>query len=93
MFAAAPEWWPAATAAITLRFASAYVVSRAVARARIDWLLLPVEDVVAFLFWISGFFGSTIDWRGRRYRVHPDGRFELAVDHAPVTAVSIPDEP
>jgi ceramide glucosyltransferase len=93
MFAAAPEWWPAAIAAIALRFASAYVVSRAVARARIDWLLLPVEDVVAFLFWISGFFGSTIDWRGRRYRVHPDGRFELAVDHAPVTAVSIPDEP
>ena len=89
--AAAPRWWPAAMAAVTLRFASAYVMSR-VARARIDWLLLPVEDVIAFLFWTSGFFGSTIDWRGRQYRVHADGRFELAVDHAAV-AVSIPDEP
>jgi ceramide glucosyltransferase len=78
-------------AAVALRFASAYVVSRAVVRARLDWLL-PVEDVVAFLFWISGFFGTTIDWRGRRYHVHADGRFELAVDHAAV-AVSIPDEP
>jgi ceramide glucosyltransferase len=92
MFAAAPEWWPAAMAAVMLRMASACVVSR-VARARIDWLLLPVEDVVAFVFWIAGFFGSTIDWRGRRYLVHSDGRFELAADHAPVTAVSIPDEP
>jgi ceramide glucosyltransferase len=92
MCAVAPEWWPAAMAAVSVRFASAYVVSRVVARARINWLLLPVEDVVAFLFWISGFFGSTIEWRGRRYRVHSDGRFELAVDHAPVTAVSIPDE-
>jgi ceramide glucosyltransferase len=90
--AAVPAWWPAAMAAVALRFASAYVVSRAVVRARIDWLLLPVEDVVAFLFWISGFFGRTIEWRGRRYHVHADGRFELAVDHAAV-AVSIPDEP
>src|ERR1700735_2215699 len=32
--AAAPRWWPAAMAAVTLRFASAYVMSR-VARARI----------------------------------------------------------
>jgi ceramide glucosyltransferase len=90
--AAVPAWWPAAMAAVALRFASAYVVSRAVVRARIDWLLLPVEDVVAFLFWISGFFGRTIEWRGRRYHVHADGRFELAVDHAAV-AVSIPVEP
>ena len=93
MFAIAPEWWPAAMAAIMIRITSAYVVSRVV-RSRIDWLLLPVEDVLGFTFWLSGFFGSTIAWRGRRYRVHADGRFELAVDHAPVvTAVTIPDEP
>jgi len=84
--AARPEWWPAATAAVALRLAAALVVSRTVAHARIHWLLLPVEDVVAFLFWISGFFGSTIEWRGRRYRVHADGRFDLLTAATPVVA-------
>jgi ceramide glucosyltransferase len=91
--AAVPELWPAATAAIALRMTSAWVMSRNVVRARIDWLLLPVEDVAAFLFWIAGFFGSTIDWRGRRYRVHTDGRFELVTSVTPVATVTVPDEP
>ncbi len=71
----APEWWPAALAAWTMRSIAAYVVSARVLRARIDWLLLPIEDLAAFGFWIAGFFGNTIVWRGRRYRLHSDGRF------------------
>ena len=43
----------------------------------VSWTLLPVQDLLSFLFWISGFFGNTIVWRGRRYYLHPDGRFEL----------------
>jgi ceramide glucosyltransferase len=75
--AAAPAWWPAALSAIVLRFVTGYVVSRKVLRARIDWLLLPAEDLIAFGFWIAGFFGNTIQWRGRRYCLFRDGRFEL----------------
>jgi hypothetical protein len=32
---------------------------------------------MSLLVWICGFFGSTIDWRGRRYKLLPDGRFQF----------------
>jgi ceramide glucosyltransferase len=76
--AANPAWWPALPAIILLRALAAYVVSARVLRARINWLLLSIEDLMGFFFWLAGFFGNTIVWRGRRYRLHSDGRFELA---------------
>jgi hypothetical protein len=57
------------------RAAAAYTISARVLGNRINWLLLPVEDLIGFFFWVGGFFGNTISWRGRRYRLHPDGRF------------------
>ena len=75
--AAAPEWWPVLPLTLTVRAAAAYTVSARVLRTKINWLLLPIEDLLGFCFWISGFFGNTISWRGRRYRLFSDGRFEL----------------
>ena len=72
-----PAWWPVLPATLVVRALAAYVVSGRVLRARLNWLLLPVEDLVAFAFWLAGFFGNTIVWRGRRYRLYSDGRFEL----------------
>ena len=70
------HFWPALVGTVLLRFAAAYVVSKKVLRANISWLLLPVEDFLTFCFWIAGFFGNTITWRNRRYRLLSDGRFE-----------------
>ncbi len=75
--AAATSWWPILPLALIVRAAAAYAVSERVLRARVNWLLLPIEDVLGFCFWVTGFFGNTISWRGRRYRLFADGRFEL----------------
>ena len=74
---ASPSWWPVLPFALMVRAVAAYTVSARVLRAKINWLLLPVEDVLGFCFWLAGFFGNTISWRGRRYRLFSDGRFEL----------------
>ena len=77
IFAASPAWWPVLPVALMVRALAAYMVSAQVLRAKINWLLLPVEDVMGFCFWIAGFFGNTISWRGRRYLLSSDGRFKL----------------
>jgi ceramide glucosyltransferase len=80
LWAAAPQLWPLAAVAVFVRFVAAWTMSRRVLRARLNWLLVPVEDILAFVFWFAGFFGNTIVWRGRKYRVEPDGRFIALAD-------------
>lgn len=41
------------------------------------WLLVPVKDLLAGGFWLLSFLGRTVTWRGRRFRLRPDGRLEL----------------
>jgi ceramide glucosyltransferase len=72
-----PPWWPLVAMAVAIRGMTAWTVGGQVLRARINWLLLPVEDLAGFCFWIAGFFGNTIAWRGRRYRLETDGTFKL----------------
>ena len=71
-----PAWWPILPATLAVRALAAYVVSARVLRARINWFLLLMEDLIGFVFWFAGFFGNTITWRNRRYRLFSDGRFE-----------------
>ena len=71
-----PAWWPVLPITLIVRALAAYMVAVRVLHARINWLLLPLEDLMGFCFWLAGFFGNTIAWRGRRYRLFADGRFE-----------------
>jgi ceramide glucosyltransferase len=69
----------ALAAALVFRAASAYAVSSMALQDRLSsrlWYLIPVQDVLSFVFWLAGFVGNTIHWRGRIYRVLRDGRFE-----------------
>lgn len=80
LWAARPEWWPIVAATLLLRalagVATAGYVLRDPLTARL-FFLVPVQDILAFVMWLAGFFGNTIQWRGRKYYLQPDGRFEL----------------
>jgi ceramide glucosyltransferase len=79
LWAWSPALWPLAALSLLLRAGSAWACAGWVLRDRLtarSWWLLPVQDVLALLLWIAGFFGNHIAWRGRKYRLHPDGRFE-----------------
>jgi ceramide glucosyltransferase len=73
----APRWWPALLAAAALRALAAWSTSTWILRTRPRWSLLIVQDILSFGFWLAGFFGNTVVWRGRRYYLYSDGRFEL----------------
>jgi len=75
---ACPEVWPFLAVTVALRMVSAWTVSTGILRARIPWLLLPVQDMLGFGFWIAGFFGNSINWRGQRYILNRDGTVQLA---------------
>jgi ceramide glucosyltransferase len=76
-----PEWWPLAAAAVLLRAAAGWATAGYVLRDRLTarlFFLVPLQDLLSFAMWLAGFFGNTILWRGRKYYLRADGRFELA---------------
>jgi ceramide glucosyltransferase len=72
-----PAWWPLLAGTAALRYAAAYATAVLTLGARVHVLLLPVQDLLSFGLWVAGFFGNHITWRGRRYLLNRDGRFEL----------------
>jgi ceramide glucosyltransferase len=79
LWAVAPQWWPLAAATVVLRAAAGWATAGRALRDPLTsrlWWLVPAQDVASFVCWLGGFFGNTIVWRGRRYYLRVDGRFE-----------------
>ena len=77
---AAPKLWPLLVATIFFRALAAWSTANWVLHdplTRRRWWLVPIQDLMSFLVWVAGFFGNTIDWRGRRYKLLRDGRFQF----------------
>lgn len=80
LVAFAHSLWPVLILAAILRGSAADVISNRVLSNRLSiasWLLIPVQDLLGFVFWLAGFIGSSIHWRGRQYRLRADGSLEL----------------
>ena len=81
LVACVPKAWPLLALALVFRAATAWAVAGWVLHdpltRRRSWLV-PVQDVLSFLVWITGFFGNTVQWRGRKLEVLRDGRFRPA---------------
>lgn len=75
---ATPAWGLAALV-LAARVAVVAAVARGLLRDPLSsryWYLVPVADLASLAVWVLGLFGNTVVWRGRRYRLERDGRFQ-----------------
>ncbi len=82
--------WPAAVSLFGLRMAVALLSARAVLgdrRAAADSWLVPFRDLAGLAVWVAGLFGETVEWRGARMRLSPDGRITV-LSEAPATGAA-----
>ncbi len=45
-------------------------------RALTHCWLYPLRDLMGFLFWVGSYMGSTVEWRGERYKLLKGGRMQ-----------------
>jgi ceramide glucosyltransferase len=87
--AALAGFWPLAAALLAARVLTGVAGGWGVLRyAPALYLapLIPLWDFWAFAVWIAGFTGRTVEWRGERKRLLPDGRMEPLADSPAPTA-------
>jgi ceramide glucosyltransferase len=73
--------FPGMVLAITafLRAAAACAVARHALQDVLTgryWYWVPLQDLLSFTFWLAGFRGDAIEWRGARYRLNADGKLD-----------------
>jgi ceramide glucosyltransferase len=80
LWLAAPKLWPLVAVTALFRALAAWSTANRVLHdplTRRRWWLIPLQDLISACVWVAGFFGNTIDWRGRRYKLLRDGRFQF----------------
>ncbi|HWY57338.1 MAG TPA: bacteriohopanetetrol glucosamine biosynthesis glycosyltransferase HpnI [Terriglobales bacterium] len=105
LWLAMPKLWPLVAITAAFRALAAWSTAERVLHDPLTsrrWWLIPLQDLISACVWVDGFFGNTIDWRGRRYKLLRDGRFQFLgsvtttgetrqVYHAPTAEFHQPD--
>ena len=87
----APKLWPLVVVTGLFRALAAWSTAEWVLHdplTRRKWWLVPVQDLMSLLVWVWGFFGRTIDWRGRRYKFLSGGRLQFVGSAPAATKVT-----
>ena len=74
--ALAGAWW-AALPLLVLRMLVGLLVGVGILRSRevrCCFLLVPLRDLWGAAVWLCGLFGNTVEWRGARLHLTPDGK-------------------
>ncbi len=82
---AAGQWWAGAIA-LAIRMAAGIWVGAGILADRevaLWFWLIPVRDLFGFAVWLAGLAGKTVDWRGQKLYLRPDGRICKYGDQAP----------
>ena len=77
LVAAAAGAWPAAAACLAVRMLAGMATAALVLGDRKSarlWFLMPFRDLCGFAVWLAGLAGSTVEWRGLKLRLDPEGR-------------------
>jgi ceramide glucosyltransferase len=79
--------WQAAALALGVRVAAGVVVARGILGYRTvlqDFWMIPLRDLFGFAVWLGGLFGEEVVWRGKRLRLHANGRIRGEASGKPV---------
>ena len=77
LVAAVSGHWPVALGLLGIRLAMALTCGGLVLKSTDVWkycYLIPFRDLGGVLVWVAGFFGDTVEWRGRCLRLDRDGK-------------------
>jgi ceramide glucosyltransferase len=73
-------WW-VVLFVMAVRVAAGLVAGRYVLGDRVVaryWYLMPLRDLWGFAVWVAGLGGSTVEWRGQRLQLSPDGKIRVS---------------
>ncbi|HEY4229056.1 MAG TPA: hypothetical protein VGO79_02730, partial [Thermoanaerobaculia bacterium] len=87
--AGSPAAWALSAATLAGRLMMAWYVAvrrlRDPVARRALWLV-PLRDLLGFALWIAAYLGTTIVWRGQRFRLGEDGKLSPSQPAAPAGA-------
>ncbi len=79
LLAIEPQSWPLFLGVCLFRAGAAYAAASCVLNDPLTAshsYFIPVQDIFSFLTWVAGFFGKTVEWRGRSLVVLANGMFQ-----------------